>query len=131
MLLVATLPKLRERLEDPVKPPDRREVAQACEYIEAHAHRPVRISDVARELGISVRALQIGFRNQLGRTPLEFLFECRMANARRQLLGAPPGATVTSIAMDCGFANVGAFAGRYQKIFGELPSETLGHRGRG
>ena len=131
LLLVATLPKLRERLERPERSAGTLAIARAREYLEAQADGPVRISDLAHELGMSVRALQLGFRHQLGKTPLEFLFECRMQNARRLLLGAPAGASVTSIAIECGFANVGAFAGRYHKVFGELPSETLRHRQRG
>jgi AraC-like DNA-binding protein len=128
LLLVASLPKLRRHLELPQKRPGTRAIERAREYLEAQAGEAVRISDLANELGISVRALQLGFREQLGKTPVEFLFECRLQKARMWLLSASPGASVTSIAIECGFANVGAFAGRYQRTFGELPSETLGRR---
>jgi transcriptional regulator GlxA family with amidase domain len=33
--------------------------------------------------------------------------------------------SVTSVAFDCGFTNLGHFAKDYGKYFGELPSETL------
>lgn len=131
LLLVAALPNVRERLQQPEKDTGLRAIEKARQYLEAQADQPVRISDVASDLGISVRALQLGFRKQFGKTPLEFLFECKMQNARQLLLAAPPGASVTSIALDCGFSNVGAFAGRYRMAFGELPSETLARRARG
>jgi transcriptional regulator GlxA family with amidase domain len=33
--------------------------------------------------------------------------------------------SVTNVAFDCGFTNLGHFAKDYDKCFGELPSETL------
>jgi transcriptional regulator GlxA family with amidase domain len=33
--------------------------------------------------------------------------------------------SVTQIAVECGFGNLGHFAGDYLKRFGERPSETL------
>src|SRR6185437_5943972 len=101
LLLAASLPKLRERLELPEKRVATRVIARACEYLEAHAGEPVRISDLANELGISIRALQVGFRQRLGKSPLEFLFECRLQEARKQLLSAAPGTSVTSVAIEC------------------------------
>jgi transcriptional regulator GlxA family with amidase domain len=49
----------------------------------------------------------------------------RLAEARGMLCAANPGMTVTSIAFDCGFGNLGEFARYYQASYGELPSETL------
>ena len=33
--------------------------------------------------------------------------------------------SVTATALECGFSNLGDFAGKYRKRFGENPSETL------
>jgi transcriptional regulator GlxA family with amidase domain len=41
------------------------------------------------------------------------------------LQAALPGETVTGIALECGFGNLGEFAGRYRRRFGEKPSETF------
>jgi transcriptional regulator GlxA family with amidase domain len=35
--------------------------------------------------------------------------------------------SVTSVAFDCGFTNLGHFAKDYGECFGELPSATLNH----
>jgi transcriptional regulator GlxA family with amidase domain len=37
---------------------------------------------------------------------------------------------VSSIAIDCGFVNLGLFASRYRRTFGELPSQTLARNRR-
>jgi AraC-like DNA-binding protein len=53
------------------------------------------------------------------------LFRRRLDLARARLLAATDTATVTTVALECGFVNVGAFADRYRRAFGELPSQTL------
>lgn len=52
-----------------------------------------------------------------------------MTRARGDLLRPAPGATVTNVAMDCGFSHLGRFSCDYCRHFGESPSETL-RRGR-
>ena len=97
----------------------------ARDYIVAHSSEALRISEVASAVGLSVRMLQKHFRNRFGCSPLQFLVECRLENARLRLQGARHGDTVTSIAWECGFIQLGLFAARYRSRFGELPSETL------
>jgi AraC-like DNA-binding protein len=102
-------------------------VAEAArQFIDAHASEPIRISELAIQLGVSCRALQLAFKKRFGCTPLDHLFACRLGLARTRLL-APTDTTTTvaAIAVDCGFVNLGAFAGRYYRAFGERPSETL------
>ena len=104
-------------------------VAKAEEVIRARAHEPLSIRDIAAELGITVRSLQLGFRKHLGRTPLQFLLERRLALARERLLDPQFGGNVQYVAMSCGFVNMSKFSSRYRATFGELPSATLA-RGR-
>lgn len=101
-------------------------VRRASEVIRALVMEPVRIAEVAHELGISPRHLQSGFRQHLGTTPQKFLRDCRLDHAHGRLSTARPGDTVTSIAYDCGFVHLGDFARNYRMRFGESPSETLG-----
>jgi AraC-like DNA-binding protein len=100
-------------------------VQRACELIRSRVSEPVRVADIARELGITPRYLQSGFRTYLGLTPHQFLRDCRLDQAHRMLSAAPPGLTATTIAYDCGFAHLGEFAQSYRSRFGEHPSETL------
>ena len=100
-------------------------VQRACELIRARVAQPIRIADIARELGISPRHLQSGFRHYVGTTPQGFLRDCRLDEAHRMLSAAAPGQTTTTIAYDCGFGHLGDFAHDYRGRFGESPSETL------
>jgi AraC-like DNA-binding protein len=126
LILTATLPKLRARLADAPPQIGPGKAERARQYLTAHAHEPIRIADLAAEMGIGMRALQAGFRRQVGCSPRQYLLKCRLELARARLLSPTPMDTVSSIAVDCGFLNLGLFASRYRKSFGELPSQTLG-----
>jgi AraC-like DNA-binding protein len=116
--ILAPLPTAAADVSAPV-------VSRARDYLAAHAHEPIRIFELAQHLGVSTRALQIGFKKTYGRTPLQYLIECRLENARVRLLSAEAPDTVTSIAWECGFMQPSVFSARYRARFGELPSQTL------
>jgi AraC-like DNA-binding protein len=48
-----------------------------------------------------------------------------LERARERLQSAEPTDTVTTIALECGFAHLGRFPTTYRTAFGELPTETL------
>ena len=54
-----------------------------------------------------------------------FVKQVRLRHARRMLMMPNENTSVTSVAFDCGFTNLGHFAKDYSRCFGELPSETL------
>jgi len=59
-------------------------------------------------------------------SPHKYLWLRRMNLVRRALtLGDPSGASVTVIATDHGFWELGQFAVAYRRLFGESPSVTL------
>jgi AraC-like DNA-binding protein len=62
----------------------------------------------------------------MGMGPIRFLTLRRMHLVRRALLAADASsATVTYIATDHGFWELGRFSVAYRALFGESPSETL------
>lgn len=98
------------------------------DYIHAHAIDAPTVSEIAAAAGVGVRALGLGFDRHFGMSPLRYLQQVRLDGVRAQLRTAVPGDTVTRIALDWGFANLGVFAARYRERFGESPSETLRQR---
>lgn len=99
-------------------------VRAAEEIFAAEAMEAPTIGDVATRVGVSARTLSEGFRRFRGLTPRAFLTARRLEGLRAQLLSAPDHLTVTEIAADWGYVNMGAMAGAYAKRFGERPSET-------
>ena len=113
------------RLEDGARQAAPGYVRRAEEILEAEARQAPVIGDVARRVGVSARTLSGGFQRFRGQSPREFLAGRRLDGFRAELLAAPAGRSVSDIASDWGFVNLGALAGRYRDRFGELPSHTL------
>lgn len=103
-----------------------RAIRHASELIEGHAAEPLIVEDIAEAVGISVRALQEGFRRFLDTTPMAHLREIRLQHVREELTTADPASTtVTETALRWGFPHAGRFSARYRRRFGESPSATL------
>ena len=75
--------------------------------------------------GASVRALQYGFKQAYGITPMQMVRLERLRWAHYLLQGARPNQTVTQIASDLGFSHLGRFSQDYRDAFGETPQQTL------
>lgn len=90
--------------------------------------QPIRLFDLYPLLGVSDRTLRLYCAQAFGLSPHRYLHLRRMQHVRRVLQSADPAtATVTDIALDHGFAELGRFAGQYRVLFGKVPSATL-HR---
>jgi AraC-like DNA-binding protein len=101
-------------------------IRRAVTMIEERAAEHLTVADLASASGISVRALQEGFRRHLGTTPRAHLHEVRLRHARGELTEADPASTtVTEVAARWGFLQPGRFAARYRERFGEFPAATL------
>lgn len=101
------------------------QVRRAEEYIESHWNQPITIGSLARATAASARSIFYHFKISRGQSPMSFLKQVRLEHARDMLGNNGVRCSVTQIAMECGFGNLGHFAGDYLKRFGERPSETL------
>lgn len=100
-------------------------VAAATEIMRDQAGVRLTVADIARQVCVSERALQLSFRRQLGLSPREQLRDLRLDQVRRDLLmTAAEEKSVSRIAADWGFAHLGRFAASYRRKFGENPSQT-------
>ncbi|GFG55679.1 transcriptional regulator [Mycolicibacterium agri] len=107
--------------------PGSRVVQDAIRYIDAHLAEPLTMEQIAREVHMSVRSIQQGFRDELGMSPMAYVRERRLERVHHELTDALPsdGVTVTDVATRWGFHHLGSFAVEYRKRFGRTPSETL------
>lgn len=103
-------------------------VQRACELVEANIADGLTVAGLARAAGVSVRSLQMGFRQALGVSPLEYIRSRRLERLHASLLAAGTAATVTEIMLDYGVQNFGRFAQYYRQRFGCNPSDTLRRR---
>ncbi|MGH1590077.1 helix-turn-helix domain-containing protein [Methylobacterium phyllosphaerae] len=130
--LLSTWPKRADGT--PAPPPDvaPRRLRRAIDYIEAHLATALTLADVATAAGIGVRSLQNTFRTELGRTPVQFIIDRRLARAHADLL-ADTGArrSIAEIARCWGFVHMSDFGQRYRRLHGCTPSETRRQAQRG
>ena len=95
------------------------------EFIEANWHKPIDVPAMAKVAKVSARSLFRQFKQDRGYSPADFAKRVRLDRAREMLEQGATGASVTQIALKCGFQNPGHFARDFRLAFGELPSETL------
>jgi AraC-like DNA-binding protein len=103
-------------------------VAKFEEYLEANPNLPLYLPEICAAIGAAERTLRMACQEHLGMGPIRYLALRRMNLVRRALLRAGSSTTtVTRIATDHGFWELGRFSVNYRAMFGETPSATL-HR---
>jgi AraC-like DNA-binding protein len=96
------------------------------QVIEAHGDEPIYLTDVCAAVGVTERTLRYYCQERLGMSPHRYLQLRRMHLVRRALKIADPATTtVTIIANNYGFGELGRFSAAYRRMFGETPSMTL------
>lgn len=128
-LLFSLIEGQEHNYSDALRDPDRsiapKHVRLVEHYIEEHAADPITIEQLVAVSGVSGRALFDGFKRFRNTSPMAHLRACRMRRVREALLKPTPDVTVSRLAQDWGFYELGRFAGQYRKLYGETPSETL------
>ncbi len=101
-------------------------IARFEEFLEANPNRPLYLPEICAAVGAAERTLRVACEKHLGMGPIRYLALRRMHLARGALLRAVPSTvTVTKIAIDHGFWELGRFSVAYRALFGETPSATL------
>lgn len=104
---------------------------RAISHIE-RKESPPRLTELARELGLTLRSVETAFQSCTGMSPATYLRCERLNRVREDLIEhGPSDATVTELAMRRGFTELGRFAVEYRRVFGEKPSQTLQRRSAG
>lgn len=91
------------------------------EFLEANLGLPVRLKDIAVELGVSVRHLSRLYRKHRSEGIVEALSRLRLERAHHLLRTHPD-----TVGYECGFSSCAYFTARYRKAFGRLPSADRG-----
>lgn len=104
-------------------------VSKARQFIEDNCAYDIRLVDIERAAGISAQKLHDSFKTHFGLSPVAYLKRFRLQSARRTLLQGHGSYNIAAIASQWGFNHLGRFAQDYNRLFGELPSQTV-ERGR-
>jgi AraC-like DNA-binding protein len=95
-------------------------------FLETHPDQPLYLAEICAAIGVAQRTLRVACEEHLGMGPIRFLSLRRMHLVHRALLQADPTTkTVTRVATDHGFWELGRFSVAYRRLFGESPSDSL------
>jgi AraC family transcriptional regulator, ethanolamine operon transcriptional activator len=97
-------------------------VERVAALVADHLSEAPSVGDICQAMGVSRRTLQSAFQAAWGMGPLAWLTTMRLNAVRRRLKSVDH---VTDAATEFGFWHFGHFAGHYQALFGECPSQTL------
>lgn len=101
-------------------------VAQFEDLLAANHTRALYLGEICAAVGVSERTLRLICQEHLGMGPIRYLWLRRMNLARNALvLADPTKSTVTEIATEFGFWELGRFSVEYRALFGEAPSVSL------
>ncbi len=108
----------------------RKLVEDARNLVLSQPDQRISIADLCRQLHVSRRTLQNGFRATVGLAPLTYLRTLKLNQVRRCLHSLRERDTrVTRVATNWGFEHLGQFSRDYRLLFGEVPSATLRNAG--
>jgi AraC-like DNA-binding protein len=96
------------------------------EVLDTNPEKPLYLPELCATVGASYTSLRDCCQDYFGMSPKRYLWLRRMHLARRALRSADAEtSTVTEIATNYGFCELGRFAVAYRSLFGETPSAAL------
>ncbi len=98
-------------------------IAKAIERLHQDFNQPLRIDDIARELGMSVSGFHHHFKAVTAMSPLQFQKQMRLQEARRLMLGE--GLDAASAAYRVGYHDASHFNREYKSLFGLPPMRDM------
>ena len=98
-------------------------IARAIDRLRKDFDRPLRIEDVARELGMSVSGFHHHFKAVTAMSPLQFQKQLRLQEARRLMLGEDLDAANAGYRV--GYGDASHFTREYKRLFGAPPMRDV------
>ncbi len=99
------------------------DIAKAIARLRQDYDQPLRIDDIARELGMSVSGFHHHFKAVTAMSPLQFQKQMRLQEARRLMLGE--GLDAASAGYRVGYNDASHFNREYKKRFGVPPIRDM------
>jgi transcriptional regulator GlxA family with amidase domain len=97
-----------------------RQILAVQRWFERHLDEPIRMHEVARDVGLSPRTLTRRFAAATGEPPSRYLQRLRIENAKEHL--TEPGTSVSEAARAVGYTDVAAFSATFRRLVGVPPS---------
>jgi AraC-like DNA-binding protein len=100
-------------------------VQELMQWMQANLDKPLSLTMIEERSSYSRRALQLGFKKEVGCGPIQWLRRQRLESAFAQLQNPQPGQSVTAVAQSCGYINLSCFSRDFSSRFQISPSVLL------
>lgn len=94
-------------------------IKTALTYIGDNYQNEIYISDLARQVSLNEQYFCRLFKKAIGRSPMAYINEYRIKQARRML--EETNLAVTEVCLECGYNNLGNFLKEFRKFTGTTP----------
>lgn len=99
------------------------QISKAIDWLKANFIKPLSISELSTETGMSKSAFYTHFRAMTSMTPLQFQKKLRLSEARRLMLTENLDAVTTTFLV--GYESPSQFSREYSRLFGAPPSKDI------
>ena len=98
-------------------------IAKAVGHLREHFNEPLKIENIAHQLGMSVSGFHHHFKSVTSMSPLQYQKQIRLQEARRLMLGEDLDAA--SAGFRVGYEDPAYFSREYKKLFGTPPHRDI------
>lgn len=102
---------------------DTRRISRALKQLREQMEKPLRIENIARDLGMSVSGFHHHFKSVTAMSPVQYQKQLRLQEARRLMLGED--LDVASAGFRVGYEDPSYFSREYKKLFGAPPQRDI------
>jgi AraC-like DNA-binding protein len=102
---------------------DTHRISKAIGMLRQHYAQPLKMEDIAHDLGMSVSGFHHHFKSVTAMSPLQFQKQIRLREARRLMLGEDLDAA--SAGFRVGYEDPSYFSREYKKLFGAPPQRDI------
>jgi transcriptional regulator GlxA family with amidase domain len=95
-------------------------IIKVQEWLQKHYQRDVRMRDLAKSFGLNSRSFNRRFRQAANKTPIEYLQEVRISQARDLLKHS--NLSIAEIAFSVGYQDVSYFTGLFRRMHDVTPN---------
>ncbi len=113
---------LSHRIE-PLALSDNLTVTSVVTFINTNYDRELMLDDLSKHSGLSKSHFSKLFHKEMQQTPMEYLKQVRMQNAKKMLLSQK--LTITQVAQKCGYNSHAYFTKQFKELYGETPKTFM------
>ena len=125
LIVMLLVPDLLEAAAEPLSSSEPFVHQALLEWLLAHLHEPISLSDMEQRCSYSRRSLQYAFKQRFGCGPMQWLRQQRLTKAKALLEQPGSRRSLLEVSQVCGYLSQASFSRDFLARYGERPSRLL------